>query len=184
MNIELVPAAYVNQELTIKIMNASFEVENEWFFTDGAFNFSANLETSINTWLHENFVAVFNKEIIAYFEGAWNRPLDIISGFRAINFSKKYSRMSVKACFMYFDYLFTKRGCNVINWIVALQNENAKKQYDHFVDCYCGHYVGVRHHAQKSYTGKVSDACLYEITNEEYFEWENRKFKKRNGIVY
>jgi len=89
MGIELIPAAYVAQDLSRKIMAATLDVENEWFFYDGAFNFTANIETSVNTWLHENFVAVYNGEIFAYFEGIWTRPLDIISGFRTINFKKK-----------------------------------------------------------------------------------------------
>jgi len=79
MGIELVPAAYVAQELTRKITAATFDLKNEWFFFDGAFNYASNIQTSVNTWLNENFVAVYNGEIIGYFEGIWNRPLDIIS---------------------------------------------------------------------------------------------------------
>jgi hypothetical protein len=65
--------------------------------------------------LHEDFVAVYNGEILAYFEGIWQRPLDIISGFRTINFSKKYSMLFVVAILKYFDYLFVVRGCKVFN---------------------------------------------------------------------
>jgi hypothetical protein len=179
MSIELVSAAFVSQDLSRKIMTATSDVENEWFFFDGSFNFATSIETSVNTWLHENFVALYNNEIIAYFEAAWSRPLDIITGFRVINFSKKYSRAGVEAFFMYLDYLFTNRGCIVLNWLVALQNKKAKKQYDQFVNFYCGHIAGLRHHAQKSYTGKISDVCLYEITCEEFFDWKRRGFKKR-----
>jgi hypothetical protein len=179
MNFELIPAAYVAQELSKKITVASFDPENEWFFFDGAFNFATNIEISVNTWLHENFVAVYNKEIVAYFEGIWSRPLDIISGFRTINFSKKYSRIFILALFKYLDYLFVNRGCRVLNWTVALQNCYAMKQYERFVADYCGHRVGIRHHTQKSYTGKISDSYLYEITQEEYLEWKARGFRKR-----
>ncbi|MDR2941991.1 MAG: hypothetical protein LBV17_05330 [Treponema sp.] len=52
------------------------------------------------------------------------------------------------------------------------------KQYDRFINNYCGHRVGIRHHAQKSYTGKTSDSCLYEITREEYFNWKQREEEK------
>ncbi|GMO27997.1 MAG: hypothetical protein Ta2B_08580 [Termitinemataceae bacterium] len=62
-----------------------------------------------------------------------------------------------------------------LNWIVAHQNEHAMKQYERFVENYCGHKVGVRHYAQKSYTGKISDITLYEITKEEYFRWKENK---------
>ena len=34
-------------------------MENEWFFYDDAFN-TTTLESGCNTWLHENFVAVYN----------------------------------------------------------------------------------------------------------------------------
>ncbi len=37
--------------------------------------------------------------------------------------------------------------------------------------------VGIRHYAQKSYTGKISDSCLYEITQEEYTDWKHRGIK-------
>jgi hypothetical protein len=67
----------------------------------------------------------------------------------------------------------------VFNWTVALQNEYAMKQYERFIKNYCGHAVGFRHYAQKSYTGKISDAKLYEITQEEYLQWKGRNFKKR-----
>ena len=93
MDLELVPAAYVAHDLGKKIMTATFDIENEWFFFDGAFNFATNIQTSVNTWLNENFVATYNDEIIAYFEGVWVRPLDIINGFRTINFNKQYSRL-------------------------------------------------------------------------------------------
>lgn len=119
------------------------------------------------------------QEIIAYFEGQWLRPMDIITGFRAIHFGKKYSGMAVRSFFAYLDYLFVNRGCMVFNWTVAHLNKYAMKQYDRFVRDYCGHFVGVRHYAQKSYTGKISDINLYEITGEEYFDWKDRGFKKR-----
>jgi hypothetical protein len=179
MDFELIPATFVASELMRKISIATFDVENEWFFFDGAFNSVSCLETGINTWLHENFVAVYNKEIIGYFEGLWSRPLDIIAGFRTINFTKKYSRIFTLSLFKYFDYLFVNRGCMAFNWTVALLNEHALKQYERFVRDYCGHRVGLRHQAQKSYTGKASDIYLYEITQEEYLEWKARNFKKR-----
>jgi hypothetical protein len=40
MGVELVPVAYVALELSKKITTAAFDVENEWFFFDGAYNFS------------------------------------------------------------------------------------------------------------------------------------------------
>jgi hypothetical protein len=80
--------------------------------------------------------------------------MDIITGFRTINFDRKHSCMIVHAFFMYLDYLFVNRGCHVFNWTVALQNEHALKQYERFIRNFCGHKVGTRHYALKSYTGK------------------------------
>jgi hypothetical protein len=181
MSVELIPAAYAAQELSKMITTAALDPENEWFFFDGAYNFSTNIETTVNTWIHENYIAVYNKEIIAYFEGIWSRPLDVITGFRTINFSKKYKRLFVATIFKYFEHVFINRGCEALNWTVAIQNEAAMKQYDRFVKDYCGHKVGIRHHAQKSYTGKVSDSCLYEITKDEFYEWKQREYKKRES---
>jgi hypothetical protein len=65
------------------------------------------------------------------------------------------------------------------NWVVAVQNEYALRQYERFVKYYCGHKVGIRTHAQKSYTGKISDINLYEITRQEYLEWKARGFARR-----
>jgi hypothetical protein len=133
-----------------------------------------------NSWLHEYLVAINeNREIFAYFEGQWQRPMDIINGFRTINFNPAFAGMFVRALFAYFDYLFVSRGCQAFNWTVALQNEPALKQYERFVKNYCGHKVGTRHHAQKSYTGKISDINLYELTREEYFDWKGRNFRAR-----
>jgi RimJ/RimL family protein N-acetyltransferase len=181
MTFTLEPAAAFAQPLNYLIVKATFDPANEWFFYDGAYNGANALEQNMsNTWLHEYFVAVSeNQEIIAYFEGQWQRPIDIIDGFRTIHFGKTYSRMVTKAFFVYLDYLFESRGCQAFNWMVAIQNEHALKQYERFVKFHCGHKVGTRHHAQKSYTGKISDINLYEMTREEYFEWKGRNFRAR-----
>jgi len=183
MHFELIPAAYMEQELVQKLTAASSDIENEWFFFDGTFQVSSNIGLSVNSWLHENFVVVCNNEIIAYFEGYWERPRDVINSFRCINFSKNHSILATKALFKYFDYLFVNRGCKVLNWVVALQNKHAIKQYDRFINHYCGHCVGILHHSQKSYTGKISDSCLYAITQEEYFQWKLCGNKKSNKTV-
>jgi hypothetical protein len=131
-----------------------------------------------NTWLHEYFVAVSGgKEIFAYFEGQWQRPMDIINGFRTINFNPDIAGMFIRALFAYFDYLFVNRGCQAFNWTVAVQNAYALKQYDRFVRGHCGHRVGIRHYAQKSSTGRISDIILYEMTREEYFGWKQKNFR-------
>ena len=40
-------------------MKAASDMDNEWFFFDGAFNASANIEASVNTWQHENFIVLY-----------------------------------------------------------------------------------------------------------------------------
>jgi hypothetical protein len=181
MAFSLEAAAPFAQQLNLLLMKATFDPMNEWFFFDGAHSGGNFLEQGMsNTWLHENFVVVNEKqEIPAYFEGQWSRPMDIITGFRAIHFGKEYSGTVTRLFFAYLDYLFVNRGCMAFNWTVAHLNKYAMNQYDRFVRDYCGHFVGVRHHAQKSYTGKISDINLYEITGEEYFLWKDRGFKKR-----
>jgi hypothetical protein len=163
------------------IIKATFDPANEWFFYDGAHSGVNALEQGMsNTWLHENFVAVSeNKEIIAYFEAQWQRPVDGSTGFRTMNFMPTTAGLFIRALFSYFDYLFVNRGCQILNWTVALQNEYALKQYERFVKYHCGHKVGTRHHAQKSYTGKISDINLYELTREEYFDWKGRNFRSK-----
>jgi RimJ/RimL family protein N-acetyltransferase len=105
--------------------------------------------------------------------------MDIIVSFRTINFTPGRPGMFIRALFAYFDYLFVNRGCQVLNWVVAIQNEPALDQYERFVRNHCGHKAGTRHHAQKSYTGKISDINLYELTREEYFDWKGRNFRSR-----
>jgi hypothetical protein len=181
MTFTLEPAALFAQPLNQLIIKATFDPANEWFFYDGAHSGASVLEQGMcNTWLHENFVALSEtNEIIAYFEGQWQRPMDIIEGFRVIHFGVAYSRMATKAFFVYLDYLFVNRGCKAFNWMVALQNEHALEQYERFIKNYCGHKVGTRHHAQKSYTGKISDINIYELTSEEYFNWKKRNFRPK-----
>jgi hypothetical protein len=175
MSLELVPSSFCVNELTKKIMAATLDVENEWFFGDGAFNTATSFESvgACNTWLYERYVALYNKEIIACFDGMWSRPVDIIT-----NFNRKYGRLFAVSCLKYLDYLFVNRGCMAFNWSVALQNKHALSQYERFVTHYCGHRVGLRTHAQKSYTGKISDIYLYEISRDEYFAWKSRTSQK------
>jgi hypothetical protein len=170
------------QQLNILLIKATFDVSNEWFFFDGAHSGANVLEQGMsNTWLHENFVAVNEeKQIISYFEGQWQRPVDIIAGFRTINLMPDAAGIFLETFLAYLDYLFTNRGCRAFNWTVALQNERALEHYERFIKDYCGHKVGVRHCAQKSYTGKISDISLYELTHEEYFEWKEKKSRAKS----
>ena len=181
MTFTLEPAAAYSSQLNYLIMKATLDTANEWFFYDGAHNGINSLEQNMsNTWLYENFAAVSGDNVLfAYLEGQWLRPMDIITGFRMIHFGGKYNYMMTKALFSYLDYLFINRGCNAFNWMVALQNKSALVQYERFVEKYCGHKVGIRHYAQKSYTGKISDIILYEITMEEFFKWKNRNFGRK-----
>lgn len=179
----LQPASLHTQELIKKIRMASFEIENEWFFVDGSFT-SANLEhTDCNTWFHENFVVIYHGNIIGYFEGTWNRPLDIIITFRMISFEKKKSYLFILGLFEYLYYLFECRGCEVFNWTVAIQNTPALKLYEKLISKYCGHKIGIRTHAQKSYSGKVSDIYLFELTKDEYFNWKSTHQKQVDRVI-
>jgi hypothetical protein len=63
---------------------------------------------------------------------------------------------------------------------VAIQNNHALEQYERFIKECCGHKVGIRSHAQKSYTGKISDINLYELTCEEYVVWKRRSFNSNS----
>ena len=178
----LEPAFLFSTELMRLIAKAGTDPVNEWFFFDGAFTSTNNLEMgSVNTWINENFVVIQDKKIIAYIEGKWDRPLDIISHFRVILFDKTKSREFWNALYDYFDYLFQYRNCQALNWSVALKNGHAYKIYEHFIKHSCGHRVGIMHHAQKSYTGQISDIVLYEMTRDEYYEWKKTREIKDNG---
>lgn len=151
MALELIPASFCLTELTKKIMLATLDTRNEWFFADGAFNTATSFDQpgACNTWLYERYAVLYNKEIIAYFDGMWSRPVDIIASFRAINFNPKYGRLFVVSILKYLDYLFVNRGCMAFNWSVALQNQHALQQYERFIKNYCGRKIGMRTHAQK-----------------------------------
>ncbi|MCF0124356.1 MAG: hypothetical protein HUJ68_01115 [Clostridia bacterium] len=179
MNYSIEPAYTVYNELSRQIIKAGTNPINKWFFSDGAFSADIQLEKCANTWTHENFVVIENKEILAYFEAPWNKPLNIISSFRLICFNKKKVKIIGDALFDYFEYLFLARGCNAFNWIVAEKNYHAVRIYRKFIKHYFGHYVGTRHCGQKAYNGEVSDVFLYEITKEEYFNWREAKGRER-----
>jgi hypothetical protein len=110
MSYSLEPASAVRIELQRKIIAAGADKENQYFFFDGAFSSDITLENALNTWIHENFVVISDRDIIAYFEATWTGPVDIISGFRLILFDKKKSIIMVKAFLKYIDYLFILRG--------------------------------------------------------------------------
>ena len=158
-----------------KLVLAGKDLENQWFFTDGAFTELGIIDHQPNTWLNENFVVLDDEGIIAYFCATWSRPLDIISGFRFILFEKEKARIGVKAFFEYLEYLFVKRGCKAFNWIVAEKNLHAYNLYEKFIKKYMGHKIGKRHFGQKSYAGIISDVYLYEITKDEYFGWKSKQ---------
>src|SRR5574344_2294334 len=172
MSYSLEPAYIVQNELARQIMKAGTDPVNNWFCSDGAFTADVQLERFPNTWMNENFVVICDKEIIAYFEACWNKPINIISGFRLIIFNKEKSHAVVSAIFQYFDYIFVARGCYAFNFTVAEKNFHAHRLYEKFIKHYFGHNVGERHCGQKAYNGEVSDIYLYEITKEEYFKWK------------
>ena len=178
MSYILEPAYLVQAELAMQIMKASTEPVNKWFFADGCFSVDSELEQSLNTWQHENFVVIAGSEIIAYFEGVWSKPLNVISNFRTIVFNKEKGFIACKALFDYFDYLFVARGCRAFNWFVAEKNHYAHKVYEKFVKKYFGHVVGMRHCGQMAYNGEISDIILYEVTDEEYFAWKSNAVQK------
>lgn len=169
----LEPAYLVKNDLASLIMKAGTDPINKWFFGDGCFSAESDLEYCPNTWQHENFVVIHDREIIAYFRADWRKPLNIIKNFSMIIFNKKKGFIVARAVFDYFDYLFVCRGCKVVNWFVAEKNYHAHRVYEKFIKKYFGHYVGMQHSGQMAYNGEVSDIFLYEATCEEYFKWKN-----------
>lgn len=168
------PAHLVRDELIRKIILASTDIENQWFFSNGAFNANLYITQGIDTWNHEEFAVIHDKQIIAYFSATWDRPLDIIQSFRMIFFDKNKSSLAVRAFFKFMDYLFICRGCQSFNWIVAVKNIHAVKVYDKFISRYFGRRIGMKTRGQKSYTGEISDVILYEVTRENYFAWKTQ----------
>ena len=106
------PAYLVQNELTRLIIKAGTDPVNKWFFTDGAFTPDSQLERTPNTWMHENFVVIENKQVLAYFEAFWNKPLNIITSFRMIFFEKDKANTIVKALFQY-----AEAAANKFNWL-------------------------------------------------------------------
>ena len=88
MSYKLEPAFAVAPGLARKLVLAGMDLDNQWFFSDGAFTENGIIEHQPNTWNNENFVVLDDEGIIAFFCATWNRPLDIISGFRLILFEK------------------------------------------------------------------------------------------------
>lgn len=172
MSYSIEPAYTVKNELARIIIKAGTEPINKWFFTDGAFSPEFQLENMVNTWSHENFVVISNKEILGYFEAGWNKSLNVITTFRLILFDKKKSLTVAKAFFQYLDYLFICRGANAFNWTVALKNHHALRVYEKFIAKKCGHIVGERHNGQMAYDGEISDIRLFEITRKEYLNYK------------
>ncbi len=183
MTYYLEPAYLAQNELSRLMMKAGMEPENKWFFADGCFSADSDLERSPNTWQHENFVVVVNREIVAYLGANWSKPLNIISNFRLIIFNKTKGFIVTKAIFDYFEYIFFIRGCKAFNWYVAEKNNHAHKVYEKFISHYFGHYVGIRHNAQMSYNCEISDILLYEVTRKEYFNWKNKMNTKNKSDI-
>jgi len=163
------PAYLVYNELVRLILKAGNDPINKWFFTDGAFPPETQLQISPNTWQHENFVVVANRQILAYFEAYWSNPLDIITSFRMIFFEKDKSVCIARALFEYFEYLFVIRGCKALNWIVAEKNYHAYRIYEKFIKKYFGHRVGKRQYGQMAYNFCVRDCSTAEGVHRRSF---------------
>lgn len=174
MSYKLEPAQSVYPGLIRKLTIAGMDSRYQWFFSDGAFTPDEIVLPNINSWRSEDFVVLDDNGIIAFFTAKWVRPLDILNSLRIILFDEDKRIIATKAFFEYLDYLFSKRGCNALNWIVAEKNKHAYNLYEKFVENYCGHKVGKRHYGQKSYIGEISNVILYELTKEEYFEWKKK----------
>jgi hypothetical protein len=184
MSYSIEPAYKVGDELIRLIIKAGTDPVNQWFFSDGAFPAADMVERLPNTWFHDDFVVIAGKEIIALFSATWDRPLQIVTGFRLLFFNKLKQYTATKAFFQYLDYLFVARGCCVFNWTVAIKNQHAMRQYDRFIEKICGHLIGIKTRGQMGYTGEISDIKLYEITKEEYFNWKLKTDEnKRNTLV-
>ena len=67
MSYRLEPAFAVASGLSRKLVLAGNDLENQWFFSDGAFTETGIIEHQPNTWLYENFVVLDDEGIIAYF---------------------------------------------------------------------------------------------------------------------
>lgn len=169
----LEPANAVAKELLRVLTKESVKEENQWFFLEGSFSRFNTVISGFDSWQYEPFVVIEDKKIVAYFEAEWARPLNIIVNFRFLLIEKNKTISATKAFFIYLDYLFSSRGCDVFNWTVAIENQHAYKLYDRFILNNCGHKVGGRTRNLISYSGKISDSVLYEITKEEYFYWKN-----------
>ena len=90
-------AYYVQHELSRLIIKSGTNPANKCFFTDGAFVANSQLERTANTWNHDDFVVICEKEILAYFEATWNKSLNIITSFRLIIFNSQKARTATKA---------------------------------------------------------------------------------------
>lgn len=179
-NYSIEPAFLFATELTRLIVKAGTDPRNEWFFYNGAFESNTLEINSFNSMERENFVVVCEKKVIAYFEGYWKRPVDIIEGLRIILFDKTKSMECWNALFDYFTYLFEMRGCNAVSWMVSIENSHVYRIYEIMISRgYC-HKIGIKHHCIKSYTGKISDGVLYEMTKEEYLSLKMKQ-KNNNG---
>ena len=139
MNFSIDPAYFFANETLRLLTKESVKRENQWFFLEGSFNKFKTVLFNCDTWLNETFIVVKEKKIIAYFEAEWMRPLNVIHNFRVIFFDKKNSFAATKALFIFLEYLFFNRGCDVLNWSVATQNIHAFEIYEKFIKKECGH---------------------------------------------
>ena len=99
MSFSIEPAYTVSSELMRQLTRASTNIVNQWFFLEGTFSTLAKIIQSSDTWYYENFVVIADKHIIAYFEGEWARPLNIIHNFRMILLDKSFQISATKAFF-------------------------------------------------------------------------------------
>ena len=103
MSFSIEPAYTVSSELMRQLTRASTNIVNQWFFLEGTFSTLAKIIQTSDTWYYENFVVIADKHIIAYFEGEWARPLNIIqrSGGVSLFYSLNYTKLNNYAILLF-----------------------------------------------------------------------------------
>ncbi len=155
-----------------ELANASTKINNKWYFSGTGFN-ASNIDRNGDFSVTENFAIVSDKKIIAYIESRWLRSIKVLVDFKIILFDDTKKISFVDAVLSYFEYVFISRGCDVITFDVAEKNSSLVKLCSKLSSKYFGHKCGVKTRNLKSLNGEISDAILYEITKEEYFNWKN-----------
>ena len=139
--------------------------------------FREDIKLPEDTYRQNDFVSVWNGEIIGHITYSINRIANSVDSFGCVHFGKNYPYIFGKDLVTALKEIFEKFKFNKISFCVVIGNP-IEKTYDKLVQKYGGRIVGIWKQDRRLLDGNLYDSKCYEILAEDYFNTIKNNEKK------